>query len=152
MAELIQVGQAAPDFTLKDQDEKDVTLSSFKGKNVVLAFYPLDWSPVCTTENTCLRDDLPNFESRDTVLLGISIDSVWSHKAWASSLGLKHQLLSDIHREVVKKYGLFIPEANIGMRATVIVDKEGTVRFVKVQPIAEARDNQAILKAIDALK
>ena len=90
VAPLIKVGDMAPDFTLKDQDQKDVTLSSFRGrKNVVLAFYPLDWSPVCTGENKCLTDDFPKFEGLNTVVLGISTDSFFSHKAWADALGLK---------------------------------------------------------------
>ena len=86
----IKVGDMAPDFTLKDQDQKEVSLSSFRGKkNVVLAFYPLDWSPVCTGENKCLTDDFPKFDGLNSVVLGISTDSFFSHKAWADALGLK---------------------------------------------------------------
>lgn len=147
----IQTGQPAPDFTLKDQNDQEVSLSSFKGRKVVLAFYPLDWSPTCTDENVCLRDDLPHFEDKDAVVLGISVDSLWSHKAWAKHLGLKHRLLSDMQREVVKKYGMFIPEANIGKRATVVIDSQGTVRFVKVQEITKARDDKEILAVLDSI-
>ena len=95
----IKVGDTAPDFTLKDQDQKDVKLSDFRGKsNVVLAFYPLDWSPVCQGENKCLTDDFPKFQSAHAELFGISCDSFFSHKAWADSLDLKHRLLSDFNR------------------------------------------------------
>ncbi|AFS53060.1 MULTISPECIES: peroxiredoxin [Leptospirillum] len=153
MAAEIKVGDKAPDFTLEDQDKNPVTLSSFQGKkNVVLAFYPLDWSPVCTNENTCFSNDLPKFDHANAVVFGISTDSVWSHKAWKESLKLKHNLLSDIKRKVCQDYGLFIPEANINKRATVIVDKSGIVRYVKVQEILTARDDNEILKALEQLK
>ncbi|MGB7155062.1 MAG: redoxin domain-containing protein, partial [Candidatus Acidiferrales bacterium] len=80
----IAVGAAAPEFTLKDQDQKDVKLSDFKGKkNVVIVFYPLDWSPVCTNEHICFINDMKNFEKLDAQVLGLSVDSVWSHTAWA---------------------------------------------------------------------
>ncbi|MCL4461527.1 MAG: redoxin domain-containing protein [Nitrospirae bacterium] len=153
MAAEIKVGDKAPDFTLEDQDKNPVTLSSFQGKkNVVLAFYPLDWSPVCTNENTCFSNDLPKFDHADAVVFGISTDSVWSHKAWKENLKLKHNLLSDIKRKVCQDYGLYIPEANINKRATVIVDKSGVVRYVKVQEILTARDDNEILKALEQLK
>lgn len=153
MAKEIEVGEEAPDFVLKDQDQKEVKLSDFRGqKNVVLAFYPLDWSPVCTNENKCFTNDLPKFQDTDTEVFGISIDSTWSHKAWADALGLKHRLLSDMKRDAVKNYGLFLEDANIGKRATVIVDKKGKVRYKKVQEILTARDNNDILKALETVK
>jgi len=152
VAKEIAVGDAAPDFTLKDQDQKDVTLSSFKGKkNVVLAFYPLDWSPVCEGENKCMTNDFPQFEGLNAVVFGISTDSFFSHKAWATHLGLKHTLLADFNREVVKKYGLYFEPLNCGKRATVIVDKNGKVAYVKVQEIKVARDDKDILEALKKL-
>jgi len=152
MATEIKVGAAAPDFTLKDQDQKDVKLSDYKGKkNVVLAFYPLDWSPVCTTENKCLNDDFPKFQSASTEVLGISRDSVYSHKAWQEALGLKHRLLSDMSGDVAKKYGMWLDDKFITKRATVIVDKQGTVKYVKVQEILTARDDNEILGALKSL-
>lgn len=148
----IKVGDTAPDFTLKDQDQKDVKLSDFRGKkNVVLAFYPLDWSPVCTGENKCLTDDFPKFEGLNAVVFGISTDSFFSHKAWADALGLKQSLLSDFNRDVVKQYGLYFEPLNCGKRATVIVDKNGKVAYVKVQEIKTARDDKDILDALRKL-
>jgi peroxiredoxin len=148
----VKVGDNAPDFTLKDQDQKDVKLSDFRGKkNVVLAFYPLDWSPVCTGENKCLTDDFPKFESLNAVVFGISTDSFFSHKAWADSLELKQTLLSDFNRDVVKKYGLYFEPLNCGKRATVIVDKNGKVAYVKVQEIKTARDDKDILDELKKL-
>jgi peroxiredoxin len=137
----IKVGDTAPDFTLKDQDQKDVKLSDYKGKkNVVLAFYPLDWSPVCQGENKCLTDDFPKFQGANSELFGISCDSFFSHKAWADSLD-----------EVVKKYGLYFEPLNCGKRATVIVDKNGKVAYVKVQEIKVAREDKDILAALAKL-
>jgi peroxiredoxin len=148
----IKVGDTAPDFTLKDQKQKDVKLSDYRGKkNVVLAFYPLDWSPVCKGENKCLSDDFPKFESANAEVFGISTDSFFSHDAWADSLELKHRLLSDFNREVVKKYGLYFKDLNCGKRATVIVDKNGKVAYVKVQEIKTARDDKDILAALAKL-
>ncbi len=148
----IKVGDTAPDFTLKDQDQKDVKLSDFRGKkSVVLAFYPLDWSPVCTNENKCLTDDFPKFEQLNAEILGISTDSFYSHKAWVDSLSLKQRLLADYNREVVKKYGLYFEPLNCGKRATVVVDKNGKVAYVKVQEIKTARDDKEILEALKKL-
>ena len=149
MTREIEVGELAPDFTVKDQDGNEVTLSSFYGKKtVVLAFYPFDWSPVCTAENCAISQDLSQFENKDTVVFGISCDSHWSHKAWRQKENLKHSLLSDLKREVSKKYGLYLPDFNCSKRATVIVDKSGKVSYKKVQEIKVARSNQEILASI----
>jgi len=145
----IEVGDLAPDFSLKDQDGNLVTLSSFKGqKSVVLAFYPFDWSSVCTVENCAITQDLSQFEGKETVVFGVSCDSHFSHKAWKEKLGLKHSLLSDLKREVCKKYGLYLEEMNCAKRATVVVDKSGKVVFKKVQELKVARNNKEILAAV----
>ncbi|MFN7972379.1 MAG: redoxin domain-containing protein [Acidobacteriota bacterium] len=149
---LVQVGQDAPDFTLGNQDKQPVKLSDFRGKkNVVLAFYPLDWSPVCSNENACFATDLPKFEGADAAILGISADSVWSHKAWREKLGLKYDLLSDMKRDVLRSYGLLREQDNFGERATVIVGKDGKVKYVKVQEIGVARNNEDILAELKKL-
>jgi peroxiredoxin len=148
----IAVGAVAPDFTLPDQDKKDFVLSSFKGKNVVLFFYPLDWSPTCTKENACFSQDLSRFSKYGEVA-AISIDSVWSHKAWQEKMGLKHRLLADMHRKVTKAYGLFHPGANISQRATVIIDKNGKVAFSKVEAdITKERDYAQVEAELQKLK
>src|SRR6202142_4636365 len=91
----ISVGSAAPDFTLKDQNQKEVKLSDYKGKkNVVIVFYPLDWSPVCTNEHACLVNDMKRFEQLDAQILGVSVDSAWSHKAFAERMGFPYLLLA----------------------------------------------------------
>jgi len=128
----IDVGTAAPDFTLKTQDEKEWKLSAQKGKNVVLLFYPLDWSPTCEKEN-CKISREPVISGPDTVVVGVSRDSTWSHKAWKAAKGITHDLLADPLLDVTKKYGLQHPAGFISHRATVIVDKQGKVAFVGVQ-------------------
>ena len=145
----ITVGQEAPDFELENQDKVKVKLSDFRGKKkVVLAFYPLDFSPVCSNEHTCFMTDLPQFNAKDAVILGISIDSVWCHKAFRKAFNISYDLLSDMKREVVQKYDLFLAEANIGRRATVIVSTDGKVAFFKEQPMREERDDAEILAAL----
>ncbi len=148
MANPIKVGTPAPDFTLKDQNQQEFALSSLKGKKkIVLCFYPLDWSPVCTTENTCFTNDLPKFTSADAEVLGVSRDSTWSHKAWAEKLGLKHRLLADMKLEVAGKFGLARPDG-FSERATVVIGKDGVVKFVKVQEVKTARNDEEILAAL----
>ena len=128
----IDVGTTAPDFTLKTQDDKEWKLSAQKGKNVVLLWYPLDWSPTCEKEN-CKISQEPILGGPDTVVVGISRDSTWSYKAWKQSKGIKHELLADPKLEVTQKYGLVHPAGFISHRATVIVDKQGKVAFAQVQ-------------------
>jgi peroxiredoxin len=156
----IQVGVEAPDFELasseieNDRPGKKIRLSDFRGKrNVVLAFYPLDFSPVCTSEHECFIKDLPDLEGADAQVLGISVDSVWTHAAFKRQLKLGYPLLADFQPrgEVATKYGLFMPERGITARATVIVDKGGKVAWVKQQEIPQARDDREILEALRRL-
>ena len=150
----IAVGQPAPDFTLRGNDDKDYKLSDLKGKNVVLAFYPLDFSPVCTNEHVCFRDDLTQFQSLNAQVLGISVDSTWAHKAFAKQLGLQFPLLADFHPKgaVADKYGLYLSERGITARAVVVIDKEGIVRFVKQYDIPTVPDTKEVVAAVQALK
>jgi len=127
----IAAGTVAPDFTLKTQDEKEWKLSAHKGKNVVLLWYPLDWSPTCEGENCKIsQEPLPG---KDTVVVGISRDSTWSHKAWKQNKGIKHDLLADPLLEVTKQYDLVHKAGFISHRATVVIDKSGKVAFSQVQ-------------------
>ena len=149
----IAVGTTAPEFTLKTQDDKEWKLSAQKGKNVVLMWYPLDWSPTCEKEN-CKISTQPVLAGPDTVVVGISRDSVWSHKAWAKAYGIKHDLLADPMLDVTKSYGMQHPKVPfISHRATVIVDKTGKVAFAAVQEkTGEERDWTPIQAALKNLK
>ena len=152
----IAVNDTAPDFELPSNQlengrpGKKYKLSDFRGKPVVLAFYPLDFSPVCSKENACFRDDLKDFEQLGAQVLGISIDSVWSHDAFAKSLQLSYPLLADFHPKgaVAEKYGLYMADKGITKRATVVIDRNGKVVWFKEQPIPEARDNRELLEAL----
>lgn len=149
----IEVGQKAPEFTLKDQSQKEVSLKDFRGKNVVLAFYPLDFSPVCSKEHACFLDDFKQFEGLNAQVLGLSVDSAWAHKAFAEKLGISYPLLADFHPKgaVAGKFGLYLEDKGITNRATVIIDKEGIVRYVKVYDIPQQRDNKELVQALNGL-
>ena len=142
----IDVGTTAPEFTLKTQDEKEWKLADHKGKNVVLIWYPLDWSPTCEREN-CKVSNEPILDAPNTVVVGISRDSTWSHKAWRKERGIKHDLLADVKLETTAKYGLTHPAGFISHRATVIVDKNGKVAFVQVQEKTPEERNWAEVQA-----
>lgn len=148
----IDVGTQAPDFTLKTQDEAEWTLSAQRGKNVVLLWYPLDWSPTCEKEN-CKISAEPVLAGEDLVVVGISRDSTWSHKAWKASKGINHDLLADPMLEVTRQYDLAHPAVPfISHRATVIVDKEGKVAFCQVQEkTPEERDWSEVQSALAQL-
>src|SRR3989338_7821367 len=127
---MVETGQKAPDFKLKYQNQNEVSLSSFHGKNVLVAFYPFDFSPVCTAEFSCFQDDLNELNNLNAQVLGISIDSHWSHKAFADKLGLEFPLLSDFGKEVSRQYGVLRQEG-FSDRAYFLIDKAGIIKFKK---------------------
>jgi peroxiredoxin len=151
----LAVGSTAPDFTLKDQNQKEIKLSDFAGKkNVVLVFYPLDWSPTCTNEHACFVNDMKNFDKLDAEVLGISVDSVWSHKAYAEKMGIKYSLLADFHPKgaMSDKYGVYLPEKGITGRSIFIVTKQGTVAWVKDYAIPVVPDINEVAGALGQVK
>ena len=151
----IAVGQTAPDFTLPNQDKQEVKLSDFKGKkNIVLMFYPLDWSPVCTNEHACMVNDMKQFETLDAQVLGISVDSVWSHKAFAEKMGIKYPLLADFQPRgaAAEKYGVFLADKGITGRAIVIVSKDGKVAWAKNYDIPVVPDVKEVAGALQQVK
>jgi len=149
---MLKVGDKAPDFTLKDQDQNEISLKQFKGKNVLLAFYPFDLSPVCTDEFSCVQKDLEKFNDKNTQVLGISIDSHWSHKAFHDKLKLNFPLLSDFSKKVCKNYGTLRKEG-FSERAYFLIDKEGIINFMKFMPNPGVRmENEELIKEIKAIK
>ena len=151
----ISVGQKAPDFTLQNQDKKDVKLSDFAGKkNVVLVWYPLDWSPTCTNEHACLVNDMKSFETLDAEVIGVSVDSVWSHKAFAEKMGIKYSLLADFHPRgaMSEKYGVYLADKGITGRAIAIVNKAGKVAWFKNYDIPVVPDLREVAAALGQVK
>jgi peroxiredoxin len=151
----ISVGAAAPDFTLKDQSQKEVRLSDFRGKkNVVIVFYPLDWSPVCTNEHICLVNDMKKFEQLDAQVLGLSVDSAWSHKAYAEKMKIEYPLLADFQPRgaVAAQFGVFLADKGITGRAIAIVDKKGNIAWFKNYDIPVVPDLKEVAEALSQVK
>jgi len=150
----VEIGDEAPDFELPDQHGTPVKLSSFRGtKNVVLVFYPLAFSPVCSGELCAMREDFPEVSRDDVELLTVSVDSLYSHRVWAEQENFQFSLLSDFwpHGVVAKAYGVLDADRGVALRGTFVIDKEGVVRWKVVHPIPQARDIADYQKALAAL-
>jgi peroxiredoxin len=151
----IAVGQPAPDFMLLNQEKKEVKLSDFVGKkNVVLVWYPLDWSPTCTNEHACFVSEMKAFENLDAEVLGVSVDSVWSHKAYSEKMGIKYSLLADFHPRgaMSEKYGVYLVDKGITGRAIAIVNKAGKVAWFKNYDIPVVPDVKEVASALQQVK
>jgi mycoredoxin-dependent peroxiredoxin len=153
MTMTISVGAPAPEFALKDQNQKEVKLSDFKGKNVVIVFYPLDWSPVCTNEHACFVNDMKRFEQLNAQVLGLSVDSAWSHKAFAEKMGIHYPLLADFHPRgaVAEKFGVYLADKGITGRAITIIDRDGKIAWVKNYDIPTVPDLKEVSEALSKL-
>jgi peroxiredoxin len=150
----VEVGDRAPDFELRDQHGTPVRLSSFRGRrNVVLVFYPLAFSGVCSSELRAIRDEFPEANRDDVELLTVSVDSTFTHRTWADAEHFTFGLLSDFwpHGEVARRYGVFDPDRGVAVRGTFIIDQDGVVRWKVVNPIPQARDLTEYSKALAAL-
>jgi peroxiredoxin (alkyl hydroperoxide reductase subunit C) len=133
---VIAVGDTAPDFTVKDQDGEEVTPAAFKGRKVLIAFYPLDFSPVCSDQLSVYQEVKPEIEAKGVTMLGVSVDSPYAHKAFQEKLGIDTTLLSDFEPkgEVSKAYGSFIEAAGMANRTLVLIDEDGTVEWAHESP------------------
>jgi len=151
----IAVGQKAPDFALPNQDKKEVKLSDFAGKkNVVLVWYPLDSSPTCTNEHACFVTEMKSFEALDAEVLGVSVDSIWSHRAYADKMGIKYSLLADFHPKgaMSEKYGIYLSDKGITGRAIAIINKDGNVAWFKNYDIPVVPDVREVAAALNQVK
>jgi peroxiredoxin len=151
----LKTGEEAPDFELRSHRGGTARLSDYRGKkNVVLAFHPLAFTPVCATQMSGYELDLNRLSERDAVVLGISIDPQPSKTAWAKTLGsISFDLLSDFHPhgEVAQKYGVFRQKEGFSERAIFIVDKQGKIAWVRTYDIPEQPNNEECLNALSAL-
>jgi peroxiredoxin len=150
----VEVGSKAPDFTLNDYNKQPVALSSFQGeKNVLLVFYPFAFSGICTGELCQVRDELANYTDANVQVVGVSVDTPFSLKAWAEQQGYTFPLLSDFwpHGDVAKTYGVFNEAAGLANRGTFLIDKDGVVQFAEINQPGEARDQESWKKAVAEL-
>ena len=149
----LPAGEIAPDFTLKVTADQSVSLSDFKGQPVILAFYPADWSPVCGDQMAFYNQVLPEFKKHHATLLGISVDGVWCHQAYAHDKNLHFPLLSDFEPKgaVAKLYGVYHEGEGICGRALFVIDKDGKITWSYNSPIAINPGADGILEALEAL-
>jgi peroxiredoxin (alkyl hydroperoxide reductase subunit C) len=151
---MVDVGQPAPDFTLKDQDNQEVSLASFRGaKKVLLVFYPYAFTRVCGSELHALQADLGPFQNDDVQVLTVSVDTPYAHRVWAEREGFTFPMLADFwpHGTVAQAYGCFDDVKGCARRGTYVVDRSGVVRWASVVAIPEARDLAEWRAALDAV-
>ncbi len=152
------INQPAPQFSaqavLDNGEVKTIQLSDYKGKFVVLFFYPLDFTFVCPTEITQFRDLLPKFKAEDAVVIGASVDSVHSHKRWIRDdlKDLGYPLMADITKRVARDYGALLEEAGIATRATFIVDPTGKLQYMAYHNTSVGRDGNEVLRVLQGIK
>ena len=133
----LPVGIEAPNFTLPDANNVPISLSDYRGKNVVLVFYPLDWSPACSDQLSLYQSELAEFDKHDAQVIGISVDSLYSHGAWAVVRGITYPLLADFHPkgEVSRMYDVMRQAEGFSERALYIIDRQGIIRYSHVSPL-----------------
>jgi peroxiredoxin len=133
---VIAPGTPAPDFSLPNHAGKQVSLADLRGGKVVLVFYPLDFSPVCSDQLSIYQEVLPQIEEQGATLVGVSVDSSWAHRAFREKLGISMPLLADFEPKgaVIRRYGAYLDEVGHGNRSLVLIDADGVVRWVHESP------------------
>ena len=153
---MVQVGQKAPDFEAEavlDQDFCKIKLSDYKGKWVVLFFWPLDFTFVCPTEVTAFSKRLDDFKALGAEVLGVSIDSKFTHLAWKEKIGtIDYPMLSDITKEISSLFGVLLEIEGIALRGLFIIDPEGTLRYQVVHDLSVGRNVDEVLRVLKALQ
>lgn len=153
----IQIGQKAPDFSLFDTERKKVSLADFKGKNVLILFYPQAFSRTCTAELCTVRDDIARYDNVNAQVLGISVDSVFTLKRYKEEQGYNFPLLSDFNKEVSAAYdslyeNWILEMKGVSKRSAFIVDKEGIIQYAELVEAKDAvPDFEAINKKLESL-
>ncbi|WP_212006427.1 redoxin domain-containing protein [Chitinophaga sp. HK235] len=148
---MLQKGDKAPDFTLQAAPGKPFRLSDLHGKNVILAFYPADWSPVCSDQMALYNEMLHFFEKYNAMLLGISVDGVWCHQAFAKDRNLHFNLLSDFEPKgaVSRQYGVY--KEGVSQRALFVIDQQRMIQWSYLSPIDENPGADGILQALESM-
>jgi peroxiredoxin len=151
---ILPAGTPAPEFSLQSSNGDEIALADLRGKPVILAFYPADWSPVCGDQLALYNEVLPMFNTHNAQLLGISVDSHWSHQAYAQDRNLGFPLLADFEPKgkVAKKYGVYDFRAGLSERALFVVDAKGTIHWSYLSPGGVNPGADGILSALESLK
>jgi peroxiredoxin len=150
---MLAIGTQAPDFALLSTPSQKVSLSEFKGKRVILAFYPADWSPVCSDQMALYNETLKYFQRHNAVLLGISVDGIWCHLSFAKDRNLHFPLLADFEPKgaVSKLYGVYDEAVGESRRALYVIDEEGLIRWSYLSPIGINPGADGILDALEEI-
>lgn len=150
---ILEAGRKAPDFTLQSAPDRSLSLSELRGRPVILAFYPADWSPVCGDQMALYNEILPEFREHGAELLGISVDGVWCHAAFARARNLRFPLLADFEPKgaVSRAFGAYREKDGISERALFVLDGEGTIHWSHLSPIGVNPGADGILEALESL-
>ena len=151
----LPVGTPAPDFSLPDASGARVSLSDLRGQPLALVFYPLDWSPGCSVQLELYQQEHDEFASRGIQLVGVSVDSIYSHRAWAAVRGIRYPLLSDFHPrgDVARRYGVWREHDGFSERAVYLIDADGIIRWKHVSPrLKELPDFDELVAALDSVR
>jgi peroxiredoxin len=153
-ASALRAGTPAPDFSLHSTPDQTVALSDFRGRPVVLAFYPADWSPVCGDQMALYNEILSEFRQFNAELIGISVDGIWCHLAFAESRRLHFPLLADFEPKggVARQFGVYRDHEGTSERALFVIDPEGVIRWSYVSPVGINPGADGILRALEALQ
>lgn len=145
----LKLGDKAPDFKLMSHKDTEVSLKAFAAKkHVILVFYPLDFSPVCSVQIPDYQASYADFRQHNVEIVGISRDSLFAHKAWSKALGgVDFPLLADVTNEVAREYGVFMPEKGINGRAIFVIDKNGVIK--RIHEEAELKDRRTAEELLD---
>ena len=150
----LEAGTQAPEFELKSTPDQTVKLSDFRGRPAILAFYPADWSPVCTDQMALYNEILPMFHEYGAQIVGISVDSAWCHAAFAQHRNLHFPLLADFEPkgEVARQYGVYEYKEGVAQRALFVLDGEAVIRWSYVSPLGINPGAEGILAALEQMK
>jgi peroxiredoxin len=150
---ILSAGTPAPDVTLKKTPDETLRLSDLRGRPVILAFYPADWSPVCGDELALFNECLPEFERYDAQLVGISVDSVWCHQAYAKARNLAFPLVADFEPkgEVSRKYGAYRAQDGFAERALFVIDGDGRIRWSYLSDVGKNPGADGVLSALEEM-
>lgn len=154
VSSILGAGKKAPDFSLNSTPDQKVALSEFRGQPVILAFYPADWSPVCTDQLSLYAEVMPEFKKHNAELLAISVDNIWSHIAFAKDRKLNFPVLADFEPkgQISRKYGAFKEQIGESARALFVIDGSGTIRWSHLSPDGVNPGADGILSALESLK